>query len=86
MVHCRCNCAEHIKKSISWRDTGLSEVLMKKLDCFRDGHRFCLSIYSSLAVIMVEHSTSAETISSSIIPWFLLAWIVVNNDRDPKGT
>ena len=74
-----------MNKAISWRETRLSEVLMMKLDCVCDGNHFCLGIYSSLAAIMVECSTGAETISSSIIPLFASAWIFVNNYRDPKG-
>ena len=79
VVHFSCKSVEYMNEAISWRDTRLSEVLMMKLDCVCDGNQFCLGIYSSLAAIMVERSTGAETISSSIIPLFASAWIVVNN-------
>ena len=85
MVHCSCKCVERMNKAISWSETRLSYVLMTKLDCVRDGQLFFLGINSLLAAIMVECSKGAEIISSSVIPWFVLAWLVVNNYRDPKG-
>ena len=74
-----------MNKAASWRETGFSELLMTKLDCVCDGHRFCLGINSSLVAIIVECSTGTETISSSAIPRFASAWLVVNNYRDSKG-
>ena len=85
MVHCSCKCVECMNKAISWCETRLSEVMMKKLDCFRDGHQFCLVINSLLAAIMVECSTGADTILYSVIPLFASALIVVSYDRDHKG-
>ena len=41
---------------------------MTKLDCVRDGHCFHIGVNRSLAAIMVERYTSAETIVFSVIP------------------
>ena len=68
VVHFSCKCVECMNEAISLRDTRLSEVLMKKLDCVRDGHCFHIVINSLLAAIMVERNTGAETIASSVIP------------------
>ena len=74
-----------MNEAISWSDTRLSEVLMTKLECVRDGNCFRLGINSSLTAIIVEPNTGAETIASSVIPGFASAWFVVNDERDPKG-
>ena len=68
VVHCRFKCVERMNEAISWRETGLSELLVTKLEFVRDGHQFCISINSSLASIMVERSTGTETIPPYIIP------------------
>ena len=60
--------------------------MMTNLDRVCDGHCFRLGINSSLAAIMVERNTGTETIASSVIPGFALAWFVVNDDSDPKGS
>ena len=86
IVYCSFKCVERMNDAISWRETRLIELLMTKLYCFRDGHYFRLRVNSLLAVIMVERNTSAETITSSVIPGLASAWFVVNDDRDPKGS
>ena len=62
-----------MNEAISWHETGLSEVLVTKLDCFCYRQRFRLGINSFLTEIMVERSTGAEIIPSSVIPCFVPA-------------
>ena len=57
-----------MNEAISWRETGLSEVLVTKLDCVHDGKRFCLGINRLLTAIMVERSTGTENIPYYVIP------------------
>ena len=85
VVHCIFKRVERTNEAISWREARLSEVMMTKLACIRDGNRFCLVINSLLAAIMIERNTCAETIPSSLIPYFVSDWFVVNDERDPKG-
>ena len=56
---------------------------MTKLNCIHDGNHFFIGIYSSLAAIMVEINTGAETIATYVVPGFAPAGFVVYDDWDP---